>query len=116
MLKCWENTMAVLQKTFGGSLRMSPKQNNSPPCGPSQIQRKLFAKKVDLSKWHVSSAKLVMWQLFHLSSVGRSILSGTLQFVFQKSLEKFEKPTREDESLFTMTMRVLAHRLKPAPY
>ena len=27
--------------------------------------------------WPVSSAKLVLWRLFHLSTVGRSILSGT---------------------------------------
>ena len=33
----------------------------------------------------VSSAKQVMWRLFHLSIVGRSILSGTPQFVCLKS-------------------------------
>ena len=32
------------------------------------------------------------------------------------ALEKFEKRTREDESLFTMAMRVRAHRLKSAPF
>ena len=37
------------------------------------------------------------------------------QFVCLKLTEKFEKRTREDESLFTMTMRALTHRLKPAP-
>ena len=32
-----------------------------------------------------------MWRLYHLSIIGRSILSGTPQFVCLKSLEKFEK-------------------------
>ena len=66
-------------------MRMRPKQNNSPPYGPSktsQIQRKLLVKKSLRSKcWPVSSAKLVMWRLFHLRIVGRSILSGTPSFV-----------------------------------
>jgi len=60
--------------------------------------------------------KLVMWRLFRLSNEGRSILSGTPQFVCLKSSEKFEKQTREDESFFTMTTRALTHRLKPAPF
>ena len=106
------------QVTNHGSVVMSPKQSNSPPCGslnPSQIERKVFVGKSLRSKWWpVSSAKLVMWQLFHLSIVGRSIPSGTPQFVCIDSSEKFEKRTREDESLFTMTMRALTHRLKPA--
>ena len=108
-----ENTLAVPQKTF---IRSS--QVTIPPCGSSkanQIQRKLFVKEALRSRWSlVSSAKLVMWRLFHLSIVGRSILSGTPQFVCLKSLEKFEKRTREDESLFTTTMRTLTHRLKAA--
>ena len=66
--------------------------------------------------WPVSSAKLVMWRLFDLSNIVRSILSGTPQFVCLKSSEKFEKWTRENESLFTMKMRTLTHRLKSAPY
>ena len=63
-----------------------------------------------------SSAKLIMWRLFHLSIVGRSILSGAARFVWLKSTQKFEKQTTEDESLFTMTMRVLIHRLKAASF
>ena len=58
-----------------------------------------------------TSTKLLMWRLFRLSNERQSILSGTQQFVCLKSWEKFEKRTREDESLFTMT-----HRLKPAPF
>ena len=61
-------------------------------------------------------AKLAMWRLIHWSIVERSILSSTAQFVCLKSSEKFEKLTREDELLFTMAMRVLAHRLKSAPF
>ena len=61
-----------------------------------QIQRKLFVEKSLQSKWWpVFSAKLVMWRLFHLSIVGRSIRSATRQFVCLKSSEKFE-----NESLF----------------
>ena len=112
--------MGSLQLTDHGSVRMSPKQSNSPPYGPlnpSQIHGKLFVKKSLRSKWWpVSSAKLVMWALFHLSIVGRSILSGTPQFVCLKSSQKFKKRTGEDESLFSMTMRALTHRLKSAPY
>ena len=59
----------------------------------------------------VTSAKLVMWRLFHFSSVGRSILSCTPQFVCLNSSKKYAKRTREDESLFTVTMRALTHRL-----
>ena len=51
--------------------------------------------------------KLIMWRLFHLRIVGRSNLSCTKQFVCLKSSEKFEKRIREDESLFTMTIRAL---------
>ena len=91
--KCWKNTMEVPQKTFLRSsqetihrfVRKSTKQHNSPPCGslnPSQIQRKLLVEKSLRSKWWpVSSGKLIMWRLFHLNIVGRSILSGTPQFV-----------------------------------
>ena len=76
-----------------------------PSClslNPSQIQRKLFVWKSLRRKWSLFSAKPVMWRLFHLSIVGRSILSGT-QFVCIKSK-------------FTMTMRARTHRLKPAPF
>ena len=62
--------------------------------------------------WPVSSTKLVMWRLFHLSIVGRSILNGTAL----KSPEKFEKQTREDESVFNMTRQALIHRLKPSQF
>ena len=57
-----------------------------------------------------------MRRLFHFIIVGRPILSGKLQFVCLKSWEKFEKRTREDESLFTMTTRGLTLWLKPAPF
>ena len=59
-----------------------------------------------------SSAKLFMWRQFHLSIIEPSILDGTPQF----ALDKFEKLTREDESLFTMAMRALTHHLKSAAY
>ena len=68
-----------------GSMRMSPGQNNSPACGsvnPSQIQWNLFVKKSLRSTWSpVSSAKVIMWRLFHLSIVGWSILGDAPQFV-----------------------------------
>ena len=84
-----KNTMAVLQKTFiwssqvtnHGSVRMSPKQNKSPPCGSSktcQIQRKLFMEEALRSRWSpVSSAK-------------RSILNGTSQFLWRNSKNEQE--------------------------
>ena len=99
--KCFQNTIALLQKAFirssqltnHESMRMCPKQNNSPPCGSSktcQIQRKLFVEEALRSRWSpLSLVKLVMWRLFHLSIVGRSILCGTLEFVCLKSSEKF---------------------------
>ena len=108
--------MAVPQKMFirssqvtnHGSVRMNLKQSNSQPCGslnPNQIQEKFFVEKSLRSKlWPVSSAKLVMWQVFHLSNVERSILSDTPQFVCLKFPEKFEKRTRDNESLFTMAI------------
>ena len=37
-------------------------------------------------------------------------------FVCLKSSVKFEKQTNEDETLFTMIMRVLTDRLKSAPF
>ena len=103
-----------------GSMRKSTKQNNSPPCGSSktsQIQWNLLVKKSLGSKWWpVSSAKLVIWRLLHLSTVGQSNLSSTPQFPYLNSSEKFEKWTREEEPLFTMAMRALTHRLKSALY
>ena len=76
-------------------------------------ERKLCVEKSLRRKWWTaSSAKLVIWLLFHLSIVGRSILSATPQFVCLKSSDKFEKRTKKDESLFTMTMRAVTHRLK----
>ena len=103
------------QVTNHASMRMSPKQNNSPSWGSSktsQIQLNLILEDAFRSKWWpVSSAKVIIWRLFHLGIVGQSILSGTPQFVWLKSSRKFEKRTREDESLFTMTMRALTHRL-----
>ena len=60
--KCWKNTAAVFQKTFirssevtnHESMRMNPKQNDSPTCGSSktsQIQRKLFVEEQLRSRW-----------------------------------------------------------------
>ena len=95
-----QKIMISSEVTNHGSMRMSPKQNNSPSCGSSktnQIQRKLWVKKSLRSKW----------RLFHLGIVGRSILSATPQFVCLKSSVKFENRTREDESFSTMTMRAL---------
>ena len=115
--------MAVPQKTFirssqvtnRGPMRMGAKQNNSRRCvfsKASQSKESCFWKKSLRSKcWPVSSAKLVMWRLFHLSIVWRSILSGTPQFICPESSEKFEK-----WKLYTMAMRALTHRLKSAPY
>ena len=77
----WKNTIVVLQKTFirssqrtnHGSMRISPNQNKNPPCGSSKtshIQRKLFLVEALRSRWSpVSSAKLIMWSLFHLNIV-----------------------------------------------
>ena len=65
-----------------------------------------------LSWWlPVFSSNLLIWRVFHLSIVGRSILCGT-----HNLFEKIEKRTRENKSLFTMTMRALTHWLKLAPY
>jgi len=61
----------------------------------------------------VSSVKLVMWRLFLLSNVGRSILSGTPQLVCQVVFsEKFEDQTRDDGTLCIKTMRALTHQHK----
>ena len=47
------------------------------------------------NRWSpVSSAKLLMWRLFHLSIVGWLILSGISQFVCLESSEKFEKTNK----------------------
>ena len=64
-----------------------------------------------------------LWQNHFEANVGlflrqkitwrRSILSGAPH---RLSSKKFEKRTREDESLFNMTIRALTHRLKPAPF
>ena len=118
--RCFKTFIRASQvtNTNHGSVRISPKQSNSPPCGfskTSQIKRKFFVEKANRNKWWpVSSAKLVMWRLFHLSIVRRSTLSGTPQFVCLKSSNKFEKRTRNDESLLIMAMQVLSHRLKSA--
>ncbi|XP_040579850.1 uncharacterized protein [Lepeophtheirus salmonis] len=45
---------------------------------------------------NTNAVREVMWLLFYLSIVGRSILSGTSQFVCLKASEKYEKRTRED--------------------
>lgn len=42
----------------------------------------------------------------------QSILSGTQPFICQLSSKKSGKPTAEDGSFFTKTMRALVHRLK----
>ena len=101
--KCCKNTMAVLQKPFISHrcrimdlcMYMSPKQNNSPPCGssnPSQVQRNLMLEKSLRSKWSlVSLAKLVVWRLFHLSHVGPSIRNGSPQSFCGNSKNEQEK-------------------------
>ena len=112
-----ENTMAVLQKTFikssqvtnHGSMRMRLKKKSTfrtfedkpnptkVVCGRSTLKQmvaRFFGKTRHVAR-------------FHLSIVGLSILLGTPQFVYLKSLEIFENRTREDESLFTMAMRAL---------
>ena len=117
-----ENTKAVPQETFiisslvtkHGSVRMSRKQSNSPPCGSlnsSQIQRKSFVEKSFRSRWSPVSSG-------HVATVplDGTILGGKPQFDWLKSWEKFEKATREEQSLFTMAMSALTRRLKSAPY
>ena len=66
--------------------------------------------------WAVFLLHVVMWRLFHLSIVEWLILSGTPQLVCLQSSQKFEKRSRQDESLFNMAMRALTHRLKSASY
>ena len=57
---------------------------------------KVVCKKSVRSKWlNASSAKLLMWRLFHLSIVEWSILSGTPQFVFGKRLRRNSKNEQE---------------------
>ena len=76
--KYWKNTIAVPQKRFvrssqvtnHGAMRMSPTQDKSPLCGSSktsQIQRKFVQEALRSRLAPVSSAKLVMWRLFHNS-------------------------------------------------
>ena len=50
--------------------------------------------------------------MFRLSIVGRSILSSKPQVPWRNSQNR----AREDESLFPMALRVLAHGLKSAPF
>ena len=79
--------MAVLKRSFvrslyvtnHGSMRLSPIQDYSLSCRSSktiQIRRKFLVEKSHRNKWSpVSSAKLVMWWLFHFSDIVRSIVS-----------------------------------------
>ena len=99
----WKNTMAVLQKTFIRSLqltnykymRMSPKQNYSPP-NLNKIQQKLFVVKSLRSKWlPVSSANLTV---------------PLKQRRMVNSLEKFAEQTREGASLCIMTKWVFSNQ------
>ena len=112
--------MALPLKTFirsknHASVRMNLKQSNSPPSGSlnsSEIQRKLFVKKSLWRKlWAVASAKLLMWRLFHLSIVGRSILSGTPQIVCLKSSEKFEqeKTNQCSPTPYWLAIKLMGH-------
>ena len=84
----------------------------------AKSNKSCFAAKALRSKWSpVSSAKLVMLWLFNFSNAGWSFLSDTPQFVCLKSSEKFEKRTRETESLqISMAMPAITHRRKSAPY
>ena len=101
-------------------MRMSPIQNNSPPCRSSktsQIQRKFWINHYDADGSLFLHQNWSCGYFFsHLSIVGWSSLSGTPQFVCIKSSEKFEKRKIEDELLFTMTTRSLTHRLKQVPF
>ena len=92
--------MPVLHKTFmnssevinHGSMRISLKQNNSPPCGPSktsQIQRKWF-----VEQHFEANGRLFLrqnWLCSDCSNVARSILSGTLQFLWRNTKNEQEK-------------------------
>ena len=95
-----------LQVTNNGSMRMSPKQNNSPPCGLSktnQIQQKLFVEKISSKKMtcffgktdHVETVPLE--QHWTLNSEWYTTISS----------KKYEKWTREDDltSFYSRTSR-----------
>ena len=113
----WKNTMAVPQNTFITSslvknleaMRMSPKQNHSPPCGPSktsQIQRKLFVEKALRSSWSlVSSAKLIHVAIVPLEQ--RCTLNSEWYTSFVGEIRKRNKKRR---------IIVIAHQLKSAPF
>ena len=63
-----------------------------------------------------TSYQMVAWFFCKTVHVATVPLSGTPQFVCPMPSEKFEKRTREDETLFTMAMRSLTHLFKSAPY
>ena len=86
----------------------------SEPNPTKVVCGKIFAPRCKRSP--VSSAKVVMCRLLHLNSVGHLIQSGTLQVVCLQTSQKFEKRTREDESLFIMAMRAHTYWLKTAPF
>ena len=107
--KCWNNTMAVPQKTFIRSVQVTNHKSVrarskstvhrvrfEPEPNPTKV---VYEKSLRSRWWPVSLAKLVMWQLFHLSIVERSIVSSIPQFVCLKFSEKLKKRTRKDESL-----------------
>ena len=70
-----------------------------------------------ISRWSfVSSAKLFMWRLFHLSIVGRSILSSTPQFVCFQRNSKNEETTNHCSTWqceFCVSKQRLFDRPKP---
>ena len=59
-----------------------------------------------------TSEKPNMSQTYHQNNAEQSILTGTQPLVCQLSSKKLGKPTAEDGSFFTMTMRAVTHRLK----
>ena len=117
--KFWQSTMAVLQqKIVTGDVSWIYAYE---PETKQQSTVRVFEDEPNPTKVvrEGSTSKQIIacfFFLFRLSIVGRSILSGTSQFVCLKSSQKFEKQTTEDKLLFAVTMRALTHRHKPAPF
>ena len=91
-------------------MHMSPKENNSPSCGssnPSQIQRKFF-----VEKHFEANGRLFVLQNLTSDDLAtlehRRMVNSEWYTTIGLPLEKFEKRTRQDESLFTMVMRASA--------
>ena len=116
--------MAVLQKMFIRSLQMTNRGFMRMSSKQIRIHHVSLRRQANFKESNgvcgKSTSKPMVACFFgktgHVATVPLKQSTVDSEWYTTISLKKFEKRTRQDESLFTMAMLVLAHRLKSAPF